>query len=108
MRNIDDYSEYLVNAAFGCFEKITTGGVDEICGAVRILMSGLNRGDEVALRLSSGEVLRGKLHGSLRGCRATLRGRLLDSSHAYKQLVSRSSNSWACVIAVLYPNKGEL
>ena len=68
VRNIDDYSEYLVNAAFGCFEKIATGGVDEICGAVRILMAGLNRGDEVALHLSSGEVLRGKLHGSLRCC----------------------------------------
>ena len=104
---MDDYIEYLLNAAFGCFEKFATGGVDETCGAVRILMTELNYGDEVALPLSSVEVLHGRLHESLRGCRATLRGRLLDLSRALKQLLSRGSNAWACVIAVLNPDSCE-
>ena len=99
-RNIDDYSEYLVNSSFGSWEKIEVGGVDEICGAARTFIKLFMGNKAMATTLSTGEVLRGSAHQDWIESGCVLSGRLLDLSHAYKQLFSRGSHQWACVVGV--------
>ncbi len=48
-RSIDDFSEFLINSAFGCFEKVDCAGIDDICLVIRCLMETLSGGDDLVL-----------------------------------------------------------
>jgi hypothetical protein len=106
-RSIDDFSEFLINSAFGCSEKVDCAGIDDICLVVRCLMEALNAGDELVLELSDGTCLRGRRHAFWAAKEhRQLAGRLLDLKSAYKQLARRSTQSWATVIGVKNPTSG--
>ena len=80
---IDDFSGSLVNATVICKEQVTVDGVDNIVAVVK-LWSRLLAGNNVAVALTKGEVLRGTEHADF--CATVeLFGKRYDLEAAYKQ-----------------------
>lgn len=102
IRNIDDLSEFAVNQAYGTPEKLDLGGVDEVVALASQWLKAART--DVEIRLSSGQVLRGKLHPELKEEDAReLVGRCLDLKSAYKQVALRPSDQANAVLSVYDP-----
>ena len=65
VRVIDDMSESLVNASIGTWFKVDLGGVDELAVLARSFVDMVAEDRTVRVRLSTGQLLEGKLHESL-------------------------------------------
>ncbi|CAE7364045.1 unnamed protein product, partial [Symbiodinium sp. KB8] len=107
-RAIDDLSESGLNSTFGCHEKIPLRALDEIIWiCTRIMQAAAARG-EVTFTLSSGQVLRGKLH-SFWHDREKIRpvSTTFDLKSAYKQFPLSPSEQCKAVIIVKHPGQSE-
>jgi hypothetical protein len=106
VRPVDDFSQYLINAAVTCHEKIDLEGIDRICSTARFFL-GASQGDG-SWQIPFGDGVscgRSSTAWSEADC-ADLQGRCLDLRQAYKQLVRHPDDSWASILAVLNPNDG--
>ena len=102
IRNIDDLSEFAVNQAYGTPEKLDLGGVDEVVALASQWLKAA--GGDVEIKLSSGQLLRGKLHPELNEEDVkNLVGRCLDLKSAYKQVALRPSDQANAVLSVFHP-----
>ena len=109
VRNIDDLSEFSVNQCYGTSEKLDLGGVDEVVSlAVAWAKILCQPGDDVVVRLSTGEVLQGQKCEEFRKPGVKLRGRCLDLKAAYKQLALRPSDRPNAVLAVFDPDADKI
>ena len=101
MRAIDDMSISLVNSTFAAGYRLSLDGVDGIAILGRSMLEAVDDDGNVKLLLSSGEVLRGRLHSSLDVEMARdLCGRTLDLEAAYKQMLVKESSLWSSVLLV--------
>lgn len=100
IRAIDDLSESCVNASYGSSYKLDLAGIDGVSTRLESIGDQCN----VCFRLSNGMVLRGKLHDSLLGGKAScIRGRTLDLDSAYKQILTSKASLWCSVLAIENP-----
>ena len=84
---VDDFSQFLINSAVTCHEKIDFEGINSICATARFFL-GAPTGDGRWLIPADGEPASGSLSRKWTGGTAVdLFGRCLDLKHAYKQLV---------------------
>ena len=109
VRPIDDMSISLVNSSFAASYKLDLDGVDGVSVLAKAMLDAVDDGGVVEMTLSSGETLKGKLHGSLTVEQARdLCGRTLDLEleAAYKQMLVRESSMWASVLMIPNPSGG--
>lgn len=101
IRQIDNLSESLVNAAFGASYKLDLDGVDGISVLARTFVEATTNDRVVRVQMRDGSWKVGKLHESLSvsGAR-NLAGRTLDLDSAYKQVLVAKSSLWCNVLAV--------
>ena len=90
-RIIDDYRRSLVNSAFASRSYLALEDVDIITAVLHLVMKLACSGPLVALTLTDGTVLRGKLSRAARN-RDKIVGRCFDLSKAYKQVAVSSSS----------------
>ena len=84
-RIIDDYRRSHVNSAFASRSYLELQDVDVLAALITLLMRLLREGPKIAIQLSDGTVLHGRLSRAARSGEAIL-GRCFDLSKAYKQL----------------------
>ena len=65
VRQIDDLSASLINAAFCASEKMDHGGIDELAALAKFLVESVHDDGKVVMKLSSGQVLSGRLRHPL-------------------------------------------
>ena len=107
IRSIDDFSESLVNSSISTYEQIELMGVDDFVSTIKIMVESISSGGEVTIALQDHSVLKGRLPQGVSPERAKCwLGKTFDLKAAYKQLASRSQDSWATVIAVFCPVDG--
>ena len=86
IRAIDDFSQYLINSAVTCHEKLDLEGIDSICATARFFL-GAQAGDGFWEIPDENGAQCGNMAASWKGrCASDLYGRCLDLKHAYKQL----------------------
>ena len=107
VRAVDDFSEFLVNASCSPTFKIDLGGVDELLGIAKAMLSAVSDDRTVSFNMPDGTKLHGVLHPSwtLEDARDLL-GRCLDLQDAYKQLARKPSDSRFSIIAVFDEDAG--
>jgi len=82
-RAVDDLSEFYVNAAYCCREKVTLGGLDEVVAVAKRSAQAVDADGVVQCDLASSVTLRGELHPQSRADVRIL-GRKWDLDAAYK------------------------
>ncbi len=90
IRQIDDFSEYFVNACTTVEDKIPVAGVDAIANHAKLWSDKIQQGRSdpnsvITMSLSNGEILRGALHEDFKHDDTKLVGKCLDLEPAYKQ-----------------------
>jgi hypothetical protein len=102
VRAVDDFSEFLVNAACSPTFKINLGGVDELLGITKAMLSAVAENRAVSFNMPDGSTLNGTLHPSWTLDEARdIMGRCLDLKDAYKQLARNPVDARFSIIAVL-------
>jgi len=105
LRPIDDFSEFLVNAAFGANEKVSLKGVDQIVAWSRAWIEAVALDGSVRLVDTAGKVWQGSLHKSwTQQSWKHLVGRVADLKSAYKQLPRHPAHACFSVVAVRRPD----
>jgi len=101
VRPIDDFSEFLVNAAFGVQEKISLKGVEQVAAWARAWLGAVGDDRSVQFTDTSGRQWSGTLHAewSIRTWRKIV-GRVADLKSAYKQLPRHPAHACFSVVAV--------
>ena len=106
VRPVDDFSQYLINAAVTCHEKIDLEGIDHIGSTARFFLGASQEDGSWQLPFGDG-VSYGQKSSTWSDAEcADLQGRCLDLRQAYKQLVRHPDDSWASILAVLNPDDG--
>ena len=82
---MDDFSQFLINSAVTCHEKIDLESIDHICATARHFLGAWDNDNDRRYWLS----------GS-------------DLKQAYKQLVRHPDDLWVSVLAVVFPADGEV
>ena len=105
IRAVDDFSEYLVNAACGTGEQIVLQGLDDVASAAKYMMSAPGEDGMIWLPSVDGRhVCRGPFETSWkRDELGDLQGRALDLKSAYKQLARSPDDDWCSILAVWSP-----
>ena len=90
VRQIDDFSEYFLNACTAVADKIPVAGIDAIANHVKFWADKLleaRRHPEhvVTATLSTGEKIQGQVHPDYLGRDTKLVGKCIDLEAAYKQ-----------------------
>lgn len=107
IRSIDDFSESLVNSAISTFEQIELMGVDDFVAVVKLVAESISTTGDVSIKLQDQTFLKGRLPPGIAPADAKRwLGKTFDLKSAYKQLASRSKDSWATVTAVFCPVDG--
>ena len=103
VRAVDDFSEFLINSSVTTTEKLALYDIDEVVNTARVFMGAdfIEFDDAGLPRVASGAVPAG-------GPWRQLHGRALDLKAAYKQLARHPEDSWASVLAVWSPHKGDV
>jgi len=103
VRAVDDFSEFLINSSVTTTEKLALYGIDEVVNTARVFMG-------ADLIVFDGEGLPVVASGAAPtgGSWRPLHGRALDLKAAYKQLARHPADSWASVLAVWCPEKGDV
>ena len=108
IREVDDFSQYMINASTELHEKLDLESLDNICAAARFFMGAVDIHGSVRAPLSGGTEL-GMAHGFWKTHDfSNMVGRCLDLKAAYKQLARAPSDRWASVLAVCEPCSGEV
>jgi hypothetical protein len=102
VRQIDDFSEYQVNAAVGLRERLELGGVNEFMAMARVVATSLREAGGW-VETESGKRLALPVHEGWRATNFGLVGRTLDLRAAYKQLARRESHAHLSVVVVWNP-----
>ncbi|CAE7559207.1 unnamed protein product [Symbiodinium natans] len=104
LRPVDDFTENKVNLAFGSMDKLDLNALDQLICTCRIWARAMCGGHDCELVLSSGLVLKGRVHPGWKKAGHQPLLTTLDLRAAYKQFaVSADSRAWA-VIALLNPD----
>ena len=108
IRPVDDFSQYLINAAVTCHEKIDLEGIDNICATARFFLGAPT--SEGQWHIPCEEGINGGLLAEswTRGGERDLYGRCLDLRQAYKQLARHPDDAWASILAVADPSDGQV
>ena len=108
IRAVDDFSQFLVNSAATCHEKIDLEGIDSICATARFFLGAPSLDGSWKIPAEEAPCT-GKLSPAWKGQHAAdLYGRCLDLKHAYKQLARSPENGWASVLAVANPSDNQV
>ena len=94
IRPVDDFSQFLINSAVTCHEKIDLESIDHICATARHFLGAWDDESGNPSWLASSD--------------HSLLGRCLDLKQAYKQLVRHPADNWVSVLAVVCPSDGEV
>eukprot|EP00435_Cladocopium_sp_Y103_P017022 s3000_g4.t1 len=108
VRAVDDFSQFLINAAVTSHEKIDLEGIDSICATARFFLGAASCGDNWEIPWDSGEWTGMLAKSWCDGAARDLFGRCLDLKHAYKQLVRNPLDSWSSVLAVANPHDSQV
>ena len=109
VRIIDDCKEPNINEAFTSVEKLDLMDVDSLAAIYRLIFTSINEQNVITITLSTGEVLKSKVHKSFRGSRfPAMSGRLLDLKSAYKQLGTSLDTLWASILFAVNPATGDI
>ena len=110
IRPVDDFSESLVNSAFGCGEKINLEGIDDVATTAKVMrraLAGLRTGKAVVGK-ECGYDMVGNAHSAWRAAGGSvLLGRTLDLEAAYRQLPVHPDDHWCSVLSVFCPGTQE-
>ena len=94
IRPVDDFSQFLINSAVTCHEKIDLESIDHICATARHFLGAWDHDAGAQSWLSGSE--------------HELLGRCLDLKQAYKQLVRHPDDRWVSILAAACPDDGEV
>ena len=105
VRAVDDFSEFMINAACGTGEQIVLQGLDDVASAAKYMMSAPGEDGSIWLpSLEGHHVCKGPFHSSWnRDELEDLQGRALDLKSAYKQLARSPEDDWCSILAVWSP-----
>ena len=105
VRAVDDFSEFLVNAACGTGEQIVLQGLDDVASAAKYMLSAPGKDGNIWVPSAEGKhVCAGPLEASWREAElGDLQGRALDLKSAYKQLARSPEDDWCPILAVWSP-----
>ena len=107
VRAVDDFSEFLVNAACGTSEQIVLQGLDDVAAAARYMLGTAGCDKSIWLPSTEGAHV-------CWGDRAEdwtteelkdIQGRALDLKGAYKQLARAPEDDWCSILAVWSPEQ---
>jgi len=103
VRAVDDFSEFLISSSVTTTEKLALYGIDEVVNTARVFMGAdLIEFDGGGFpKVASGATPAASVW-------RPLHGRALDLKAAYKQLARHPEDSWASVLAVWCPEKGDV
>ena len=107
VRAVDDFSEFLVNAACGTGEQIVLQGLDDVAAAARYMLGAAGNDKSIWLPSPEGaHVCWGDRADdwALEELR-DLQGRALDLKGAYKQLARAPEDDWCSILAVWSPEQ---
>ena len=105
VRPIDDFSQYLINSAFGTQEKVLMLGLDQVVSWTRAWAGSEGTAREISLKDSGGKVYRTWVHPEWgTGGFSDLVGRVADLKSAYKQLAIHPAHASLSIIAVQKPS----
>lgn len=109
VRAVDDFGEFLINAACGTGEQIVLQGLDDVASAAKYMLSAPGEDGNIWVPSAEGcHTCRGLYDaGWQRSELGDLQGRALDLKSAYKQLARSPEDDWCSVLAVWSPEKGE-
>ena len=112
IRQIDDFSEYFVNACTTTRDKVTVAGVDAIAGFAKLwadkVQQGLAHPDgKITMNLADGTQLEGSMHEAYRA-NPKLVGKCIDLEAAYNQCPIASKHSRFAVFALENPKIDEV
>ena len=108
MRAVDDFSQFLINSAVTCHEKLDLEGIDAICATARFFLGASAGGGTWVIPGESSDKS-GATSRNWKGTTAKdIYGRCLDLKHAYKQLARHPADSWSSVLAVANPHDGQV
>ncbi len=113
IRQIDDFSEYFVNACTTVADKIPVAGVDAITGHVKMWADKILEGREhpehlFKVSLADGSTLEGVLHEDFRKGPLDLVGKCMDLESAYKQCPVAPAHARYSPFALKNPESGEV
>ena len=109
VRPIDNFSEFLVNNAFGAEEKISLHGLDHVVAWSRAFLGSYKDNGEISLLDNSGTRWNGWFHESWdKDSWCDLSGRVADLKSAYKQVAVHPAHAALSVIAVTDPVSGNV
>ena len=109
MRQIDDLSEFMINACTTITEKVDVDGVDKIANMIKFwadLIAKAKRDPEgkIEIELSNQEKLKGVMHQDFMRRGVKLKGTCLDLEAAYKQCPIKPTDHHCAVFALKKPN----
>lgn len=96
---MDDFSEFLVNAACGTGEQIVLQGLDDVASAAKCMLSAPGKDGNIWVPSAEGQhVCAGLLEASWREAElGDLQGRALDLKSAHKQLARSPEDDWCSI-----------
>ena len=109
VRPIDNFSEFLVNNAFGAEEKISLHGLDHVVAWSRAMLGSYKESGELSLIDNAGTRWEGWFHETWnKDSWCDLSGRVADLKSAYKQVAVHPAHAALSVIAVTNPDSGKV
>ncbi|CAE7214548.1 unnamed protein product [Symbiodinium sp. CCMP2456] len=106
LRPIDNYKEGGINEAYHSLEKLALFDVNWMTAMATYIARVSDTSSDIEIVLSTGEVLRGKLHQSWKSKKPVWQGRTLDLEKAYRQVPLSSASLKLGVVMVTDPNSG--
>ena len=104
IRNVDDSSECMVNAATGLVEKFTSAGIDQIVAMCRSWITAVDDQQRIRMTLSDGQVLEGEFHEEWHdGSHLDRVGSLINLKSTSKQFARRVGHRLLSIIVVWDP-----
>jgi hypothetical protein len=104
IRPIDDFSEYGHNGTSETHERVDLATVDVCAGILKQIHTAVKDDQSVSMVLTSGMVLEGPLHPSLRDPDSRkLQGRTVDLKQAFKQLAPSPEFARLSIVSIWHP-----
>ena len=108
IRQIDDLSEFMVNACATIGEKVEVDGVDKIANMIKMWADLIAKAKKdphrkIRIKLSTGKELTGTMHNEFARKGMKLKGACLDLEAAYKQCPVHPSDHHCAIFAIKNP-----
>ena len=108
VRPIDDYKENGLNKAYTAVEKITLSAMDHMLWSLQTLLKFFTAKGDVALTLSTGEVLSGRVHPDWKLGKGSILVTAIDLRSAYKQLPLSPKDYDKTILVCKHPVSGKV